>query len=346
MPRVSVVTPSFNHGVFLGERISSILEQTFQDFEWVIVDDCSRDQSREILQAAARRDSRIRLFINERNLGMAATVRSAIERSSGEYIFRAESDDSCDRRLLERMVQVLDANPTVGLVHCRALHMDERGALWGGIRQRRTDRVSKGLEVFRSLVLNNYISGSNVMFTRRAHDDVGGFGTGSFQSACDYHFSLLVCLKYDIAYIGEALGFHRSHGNNLSGTVERTLDLDFLFRENSEVLLDVFSRIPAGRPDLLALRGPALRSVTRRAVASAYVDAKLSGKTEVARELIERAEHYDPGGTTGAGWFRACIQAACFRRAYRFFYMPTARVLQFDVLRRRLWRTSHKAIEP
>lgn len=312
MPKVSVVTPSYNHGRFLRERLASILNQTFDDFEWIIVDDNSSDNSRSILEAAALEDSRIRLFFHERNLGMAATVRAAIAESCGMYVYRAESDDTCDRRLLQRMVEVLDMNPTVGLVHCRALHLDETGFTWGGLRQRHGDRVTQGLDAFRSLVMKYDICGSNMMFTRKAHNEVGGFAAGPFLSACDYHFSLRVSLQFDLAYIAEPLGYHRAHNTNLSNTVQRTLDLDFLCRESFEVLLETFRRVPAPH-HLAALLRPALRNVTYQAVAGTYIEALLSGRRGVCKELKRRAEGYDPGGTTGLGWWYACSKALFYR---------------------------------
>src|ERR1039458_5534808 len=105
MPRLSVVTPSFNHADFLLRRASSILSQSFHDLEWIIVDDCSTDSSFEILLKLRARDSRVRLFRNLINRGLGATTNIAISHSSGDYIYRAESDDCCDLTLFEHMVQ-------------------------------------------------------------------------------------------------------------------------------------------------------------------------------------------------------------------------------------------------
>jgi glycosyltransferase involved in cell wall biosynthesis len=110
-PRVSVVMPSFNHADFVGEAVQSVLDQSFQDFEIVITDDASTDQSVEVIRAF--RDSRIRLELSKVNRGGVNALNSAILRSTGEFVCYLASDDFFLPGKLSRQVAYLDSNPDI-----------------------------------------------------------------------------------------------------------------------------------------------------------------------------------------------------------------------------------------
>ena len=327
MPQISVVTPSYNHARFLPQRVASIFGQRFSDFEWIIIDDCSTDGSQDVLHNLVGDDSRVTLLFHSQNRGMAATTQEAIALSSGNYIYRAESDDVCDVHFLERMVKVLDAHPQVGFVYCRGLNMDEDGNLWGGLRQGKEDFVCRGTDFFRLLVMGSFVPGPNIVFSREAHDRVGGFGKGPFTVHCDWHFCLCVCLYYDVAYVSEPLGYHRIHTVNLSGALGRTYDLDLLFREIYELLVDIFGSIPDEQSQLRELKQPALRSVTLRCAAPLYVKALLDHRWQIAREILEGVNYYDPGATRRPAWAWACMRSPLYRHMNQYIYSPLSRAI-------------------
>jgi len=327
-PKVSVVTPSYNHARFLKDRIETIQAQTFTDFEWIIVDDGSSDGSREILQNLAASDGRVRFYVNQQNLGMPATVNRAIGDSCGKYVYRAESDDVCDPRLLERFVAVLDNHPGVGLVHCRGRHIDEANRVWGGRRQSTVDRVESGKEVFTRIVLRNDIMGCNMMFTRAAHDAVGGFAVPPFQTVCDHDFVLRLCLKYDVAYVGEALGFHRVHRNNLSGKFQRTLDVGFFMQERYEVMSRAFKAARGRWGPNPQLETAAFSRLTRTAGADAFLAALRSNNPCVAGELRKRFQEFDPAVASSLYWFTSCTRRLCWRFLYLQLYRRAALALR------------------
>jgi len=333
MPLVSVVTPSYNHAKFLPDRIESIHSQTLKDFEWIIIDDCSTDNSRQILQEAAICDPRIKLFLNDENLGMAGTTRLAIERSSGKYIHRAESDDACDPRFLQRMVEVLEANSEAGFAYCRSLQMDEQGNLWGGLRQEKSDRVWSGNDLFASLVMGNFISGGAILFSRAAHDAVGGFGIEPFRTACDWHFSLRMCLQYDVAYVSEPLACHRTHAENLDVQAGKSFDLKPVFNETYGVLFDVFQRMILENNDLRNLQPSAIRHVTLESMTRLYVKAMLRGKRDIARQILEGVYYYDPSAPTGWAWVCGCFSALIKQEMYDLF----SGLVSKGITKRRSW---------
>lgn len=106
-PLVSVIMPVYNAGRFLSRAIASVLRQTHSNLELILIDDCSRDDSRQIMQSSADRDARIRLLFNEENQGVARTRNTGIRAASGEYIALLDSDDLWEETKLERQLALL-----------------------------------------------------------------------------------------------------------------------------------------------------------------------------------------------------------------------------------------------
>src|ERR1035438_10369906 len=128
MVKVSVVIPNYNHSRFLPRRIDSVLKQSFRDFELVLLDDCSTDDSRSILSKYAD-DPRVRIEFNEVNSGSPFKQwNKGVELALGEYVWIAESDDYADERLLEKLVARLDAEPKAAFAYCRSwrVSLDDR----------------------------------------------------------------------------------------------------------------------------------------------------------------------------------------------------------------------------
>src|ERR1700757_4566906 len=120
MAKVSVIVPNYNHARFLRQRLDTILAQSFQDFELILLDDCSTDESRTILEEYAR-DPRVQLELNEVNSGSPFKQwNKGVRLAKGKYVWIAESDDYADPRLLERLVAILDGDPAVAFANCRS----------------------------------------------------------------------------------------------------------------------------------------------------------------------------------------------------------------------------------
>ena len=111
IPRLTVIMPAYNAEEFLEESISSILNQTYSDFELLIGDDGSTDRTMEIIQSFC--DDRIIVMRNEKNLGIPCTLNRLIKASKGEYIARQDSDDISLPKRLEKQVDFLDKNPEI-----------------------------------------------------------------------------------------------------------------------------------------------------------------------------------------------------------------------------------------
>lgn len=109
--KISVVMPVYNAAEYLHESIKSILNQTYQNFEFIIVDDASSDKTWQILKTYARKSKKIKLFRNKRNLGVSEAVKKAIDQADGEYIARMDADDIALPSRFEKQIDYLESHP-------------------------------------------------------------------------------------------------------------------------------------------------------------------------------------------------------------------------------------------
>ncbi len=148
-PKVSVLIPTFEYGRFLPEAIESVLAQDFRDFELIISDDCSRDDSASVIRRYAAQDTRIRYKLHERNLGMVANWNWCLKEAGGEYVKFVFGDDSLpSAQALNRMVAMLEQEPRAVLAVSARLILDE---------------ASKVIEVWDELGASGFQDGAGVI---------------------------------------------------------------------------------------------------------------------------------------------------------------------------------------
>src|SRR5438270_3724752 len=212
-PKVSVCIDSFNYGRFLPEAIESVLEQSFADFELIIADDRSSDNSLEIAQRYARKDSRIRIDVAPVNRGMVKNRNACLSLARGEFIKWLHADDFlCSRDALARMAAVLEANWAISLVASARRIVNERSNpidTWSCFEQ---ERPISGTGVIRRCLFEqrNLIGGPSAVMFRRALA-ARGFDEDFFVMAdLEMWFHLLE--QGCFAYIREPLCAFRSHG--------------------------------------------------------------------------------------------------------------------------------------
>ncbi|WP_181919650.1 glycosyltransferase [Alkalilimnicola ehrlichii] len=126
-PRVTVLLAVYNSERSISKCVESILEQSFKDFELLIVDDGSTDQTADIIRRASKKDNRIRILSNSSNLGLGASLAWGVDEAVGEYLIRIDADDVCLPDRLERQVRHLDQNPEVDVLGGAALEVDSSG---------------------------------------------------------------------------------------------------------------------------------------------------------------------------------------------------------------------------
>src|SRR5271157_2559888 len=126
MPTVSIIIPTYNAARFIDKTIQSVLDQTYADWELIIVDDCSKDNTRSLLEEWRKKDGRIQVIFLDKNSGGPAHPKNvAFPNTQGKYIAYLDHDDEWLPEKLEKQVKVLQEHPEVGLVSCEAFIMDE-----------------------------------------------------------------------------------------------------------------------------------------------------------------------------------------------------------------------------
>jgi glycosyltransferase involved in cell wall biosynthesis len=168
-PRVSVVTTVYNGEPYVDRAIPSIIGQTYEDFEWVLVDDGSHDRTPDILRDLARRDSRVRVFSPGR-LGISAAANYGVTQARGEYIARQDFDDRSYPDRLRLQVAALDADPKLGVVGSHYVLVDEN-------RGERYVRMppSEHSAIVASMAKGIPFANTLVAFRRQAWTEAGGY---------------------------------------------------------------------------------------------------------------------------------------------------------------------------
>jgi glycosyltransferase involved in cell wall biosynthesis len=235
MPKVTVVTPNYNHARYLPKRLDSILNQTFQDFELIILDDASTDNSREVIESYEK-DPRVRTIYNAENKGNTFKQWNlGHSHARGEYIWFAESDDYADPLLLETLVDRLDRHPNVGLAFCQSWAVDEDGntlSSWFEVSKLQyqsshcshwlTDYVNSGHdECTDYLFLHNSIPNASAVLLRREVLERAGGVAHDMLLTGDWMTYVNVLLISDIAFVSAPLNYFRQH----VGTVRSRLAL-------------------------------------------------------------------------------------------------------------------------
>ena len=233
MPKVTVVIPNYNHARFLDRRIQTVLNQTYNDFEVLYLDDASTDNSSEVFAKYAD-DPRVRSIVNTTNSGGPFPQwNRGVREAKGDYVWIAESDDYANPRLLEVLVSKLDQNPGVGIAYCQSQGVDQEDALQPNMEwwtadldaQRwKSDFVNDGRdECSRYLVVKNTIpNASAVVFRKQVYEQVKG-ADESFRAAGDWLTWAKMLMHSDVAFIAEPLNFFRQHPSSVTGKSSQSL---------------------------------------------------------------------------------------------------------------------------
>src|SRR4030042_6035179 len=204
--KVSAIILTYNRAQILVEAVDSVLNQTFRDFELIIVDNYSSDDTESVVKSC--QDKRIRYFKNQ-NEGLLGINRNfGIEKAHGEYIAFLDDDDLWLPEILEKQVKLLDSNKELGLVYSDCYIMDDSGALRGKTFFA-TRKPVKGT-AFKELLQTNTIPILTAVIRKETLDKVGGF-SHEYIIAQDYDLWLRIVQHYPIDFIDEPLAKYRVH---------------------------------------------------------------------------------------------------------------------------------------
>lgn len=205
---VSVIIPVYNAQAFIKETINSVLLQSYNNIEIVLVDDCSTDQSPEIIKDLCKEYQNIIYFKQPQNLGAGAARNKALDLAKGQYVAFLDSDDLWEKEKIFKQIRLMKENPSCGFTYTGAIVVDENGTSLN------KKRKVKEKFTYKKLLRNTMIITSSVVIDRKKHGD---FKMSEIRSGQDYATWLILLKNEKIALgINESLCRYRITTNSLS----------------------------------------------------------------------------------------------------------------------------------
>lgn len=223
-PLLSIIVPNFNHAPFLKQRLDSIFNQTFQDFEVILLDDCSTDKSLDLLESYADNKKVSHLLKNTQNSGSPFKQwQKGVDHAKGKFIWIAESDDYCDTHFLGKTLSLYNENNTIGLMYSQSTDVDSKSR----ILSHRIDYTNsfnpniweKDFTISGQIFINKYLSfknvipnASSVIFRKSlVTRDIFTDNLINMKTCGDWLFWIKIALTTDVGFISEELNYFRLH---------------------------------------------------------------------------------------------------------------------------------------
>jgi glycosyltransferase involved in cell wall biosynthesis len=207
MPKVSVIIPAFNADSYITQAIQSVLDQTLRDFELIIIDDASKDETWPIIKQFAEKDSRIRAYRNDVNLGITGNRNRGLELATGQYIAWQDADDISLPTRLDKQCAYLDANSEVGIVG-GFLELFRNNVVIGVRKYPIQDK-----ELRRCIFRYAPVAQPSAMLRVEALNQVGRYDE-RYATAEDLDMTFRIGEKYKLGNIGEVLVRYRESGTS------------------------------------------------------------------------------------------------------------------------------------
>lgn len=212
-PRFSVLIPSYNHGLYIGQTIASVLRQTVKDFELIIIDDGSSDNSWSIIQAIAKNDRRVQAYRQE-NRGLIPTLNSLAELSKGEFIAQIDSDDMWFPQRLAWGLEDMEKNSALSATFSSFVRIDQNNFLTGNSTQFNMGEIY-GKDLMASMAVQNCLCACTGIIRRTALKTAGPFAR-PFTLAHDWDRWLRLSLEGPLNHRPDIGALYRVHDKNQS----------------------------------------------------------------------------------------------------------------------------------
>lgn len=275
-PRLSVTVLNYNYARYLPACLDSILGQTMTDYEVIVVNDASTDDSRTVVEGYLH-DPRFRLVDHPVNMGYVESLREGSALSRGRYMTVISADDCVvDPDAFGATCGILDARDDVALVYSAWREVGEAGETLSERHSADGDFIRSGVDHFRHQVFDNHVLHSGALIRRASYHSVGGYDARCRYSV-DNNMWLALCAVGAVAYVDRVLYAYRSHGSNMSHSSPS------LWRATEEILLGIDT---------------ALASIA----ASALPDRARLRRRAYARALVSIPTHDIFAGRIARGW--------------------------------------------
>ena len=211
-PKISLIMSVYNGEDYLRDAIESVLNQTFKDFELIVINDCSTDNTYEILNRFAELDKRVKVHTNEVNLRLPSSLNKAISYAQGKYIARMDADDICLPERLEKQYNFMENNPSVALSSCRFMTLKNGVISSGGCGGKSDNESIKALLLVTNPILHPGIIAKADAIRSLGYDK-------NFTCTEDMElWTRFVMAGYDIEIMPEYLMIYRLHDKQITET--------------------------------------------------------------------------------------------------------------------------------
>jgi glycosyltransferase involved in cell wall biosynthesis len=299
-PKVTVFIPVYNRAAFVGAAIESVLAQNFADFELLIVNDGSTDDSMAVIGRYG--DRRIRVECNDENRGIPFTRNRGLDLAEGEYIAFLDSDDRMAPRRLQRQVSFLDRNPHIATVGGWVRKVNDKGHVVRSLIKPLHPEELKAWLLFRCCHANTSLMGRAAELRNFGYDE-------AFPVAEDFDLSVRLSQKHEVANIPYTLSLQREHGGritNSSGTKVQTAKVRIAERQLTALGVSFDEEDLARHCRLMRMKGKEWREHPT------FLDWA-EGWLERLQQANARAEIYSQralASVFGQVWFYSCLHAS------------------------------------
>jgi len=283
MPKVSIIIPTYNREEFIKGTIDSVLNQTYKDFEIIVVDDGSTDNTKSYLE---KYNSKIKL-IEQKNSERAVARNNGVKHSSGEYIAFVDSDDIWKEDKLKIQVEVLDNYKDVILTYGTCLRINKNGKT---IKPAKRQREGYSGNVFDKLLLRNFVVSATPVLRHAIFNQTKGFKT-KYVPYEDWEFWIRLSKLGKFYFIKDPLAFYRLHETQSVQLVKA----EKIEEVTTALLLDSFNLQPISN----ALKNKSLGIANLR-FCYWYL---LANKPEIAKEKLDYAIKLNPGFALDPRWY-------------------------------------------
>lgn len=248
-PLVSVCIPAYNNAGYIKDTIESILNQTYQNLEVIVVDDCSSDNTAEVVASIS--DERLKLYRNEKNLGMVGNWNRCLSLATGDFVKLICADDMIDRNAIELEAAAMIQHPSVNLVESDTRLVDVTGKKTGAFKRYHKSGVVDGKKVaHKALMIQNYFGAPvNNLIRRSILEKIGGFDN-AFTYILDFDMWVRFASAGDIFIIHQLLNSFRVRSDSNTGV---------LIGEKRELYVDEHRRLLEKHADVVGLSAMDIR---------------------------------------------------------------------------------------
>src|SRR5690606_11379367 len=211
MPTVSVIIPNYNHAKYLRRRIDSVLGQTFEDFEVILLDDCSIDESREVLESYRDNEKVTHIVYRNRNSGSPFRQWDrGVALAAGSYIWIAESDDWCEPNFLEVLLQLLKADSQCIISYCQSYMVDDGENILAISQSSKLQQILPGNQFVKEhMVKSNAIWNASMAVWRKAAYTHVSNDFLTYKFCGDWLFWVRLAIRGTVSVDGRVLNYYR-----------------------------------------------------------------------------------------------------------------------------------------